>query len=52
MKIHWYLKTLGPPYEDEDGDWVQDWTPRRIWWWWLKAKIRRGKHKIHINKLS
>jgi hypothetical protein len=48
MKRPWYLKTIEKPYQNEEGDWIIYFTPRRIYLWWLKAQIKRGK-ELHIN---
>jgi len=40
MKLPWYVKKASPPYLDDDGNWVMEITPRRIWFWWLKMRIK------------
>ena len=48
MKLPWYLKTVGKPYQNEEGNWTMDVKMRWIYWLWFKFKLRQG-YQLHIN---
>lgn len=42
-KLPWFLKKVGPPYQNEEGHWIIDLEMRKIYWWWFKLRLRQKK---------